>query len=95
MLHFFANQDMHLLVPQNQKGLCSCTRLGTANITANVIALYFYGVTSLSQQAELAKCDTCNALLILCFVVAIHHAFHVSAVITIILDSQKYAIDLR
>ena len=32
--------------------------LGTANIANNAIALYFYGVTSPSQQAELAKCDT-------------------------------------
>ena len=39
--------------------------LGTANIPNNVIALYFYGVTSPSQQRELAKCDTCNAVLLL------------------------------
>ena len=39
--------------------------LGTANIPNSVIALYFYGVTSPSQQAELAKCDTCNAELLL------------------------------
>ena len=70
--------------PKIKKAYVPVPGLGTANITANVIALYFYGVTSLSQQAELAKCDTCNAVLILCFVVAIHHAFHVSAVITII-----------
>ena len=39
--------------------------LGTANIANNVIALYFYGVTSPSTEVELAKCDTCNSLLIL------------------------------
>ena len=39
--------------------------LGTANIPNNVIALYFYGVTSPSQQTELAKCDSCNAVLLL------------------------------
>ena len=59
---------MHLLVPEKPtKANVPVLGIDTANIPvpSNVIALYFYGVTSPSQQAELAKCGTCNAVLLL------------------------------